>query len=137
MTSILKMKSILSPKISSFSPHFPKFQTFSLPSNARPFESFLWHNPTCISNNLPLKSTPFLSNSFVCYSQSQMEAFPRTPSSGEIHVIVGPMFAGKTTSLLQRMQSESRSGRSTSWSYLLLYFLITSCVLSWRVELFF
>nr|XP_029117209.1 uncharacterized protein LOC105034377 isoform X3 [Elaeis guineensis] len=31
--------------------------------------------------------------------------------SGEIHVILGPMFAGKTTTLLRRIQSESSNGR--------------------------
>nr|XP_016511912.1 PREDICTED: pentatricopeptide repeat-containing protein At4g16470-like [Nicotiana tabacum] len=30
--------------------------------------------------------------------------------SGEVHVIVGPMFAGKTTTLLKRIKSESSSG---------------------------
>lgn len=30
---------------------------------------------------------------------------------GEIHVIVGPMFAGKTTALLRRIKSESTDGR--------------------------
>lgn len=33
---------------------------------------------------------------------------------GEIHVIVGPMFAGKTTALLRRMQAESSNGRKTA-----------------------
>uniref|UniRef100_A0A7N0VIR5 Thymidine kinase n=1 Tax=Kalanchoe fedtschenkoi TaxID=63787 RepID=A0A7N0VIR5_KALFE len=33
---------------------------------------------------------------------------------GEIHVIVGPMFAGKTTTLLRRMQSENSNGRSVA-----------------------
>ena len=32
-------------------------------------------------------------------------------SSGEIHVIVGPMFAGKTTSLLRRIKSELNAAR--------------------------
>jgi thymidine kinase len=32
-------------------------------------------------------------------------------SSGEIHVIVGPMFAGKTTTLLHRVQAEINDGR--------------------------
>lgn len=32
-------------------------------------------------------------------------------ASGEIHVIVGPMFAGKTTTLLRRMKVESVNGR--------------------------
>lgn len=32
-------------------------------------------------------------------------------ASGEIHVIVGPMFAGKTTALLRRITSEGKNGR--------------------------
>ncbi|XP_042751765.1 pentatricopeptide repeat-containing protein At4g16470 isoform X2 [Lactuca sativa] len=32
-------------------------------------------------------------------------------TEGEIHVIVGPMFAGKTTTLLRRIKSESSNGR--------------------------
>ncbi|XP_042485753.1 thymidine kinase-like [Macadamia integrifolia] len=35
-------------------------------------------------------------------------------SYGEIHVIVGPMFAGKTTALLHRIQTESKNGRSVA-----------------------
>lgn len=38
-----------------------------------------------------------------------MEAQPSYP--GEIHVIVGPMFAGKTTALLRRVQVEAGTGR--------------------------
>ncbi|KAJ8492681.1 hypothetical protein OPV22_014402 [Ensete ventricosum] len=37
----------------------------------------------------------------------------RSPS-GEIHVILGPMFAGKTTILLRRMQDEVDCGRSVA-----------------------
>ncbi|KAJ3672992.1 hypothetical protein LUZ60_006366 [Juncus effusus] len=33
---------------------------------------------------------------------------------GEIHVIVGPMFAGKTTELLKRVQSELSNGRNVA-----------------------
>ncbi|XP_058070711.1 thymidine kinase a [Magnolia sinica] len=36
------------------------------------------------------------------------------PASGEIHVILGPMFAGKTTALLRRIQSESSNGRKVA-----------------------
>lgn len=32
-------------------------------------------------------------------------------ATGEVHVIVGPMFAGKTTSLLRRIKAESNNGR--------------------------
>lgn len=35
-------------------------------------------------------------------------------SSGEIHVIVGPMFAGKTSSLLRRIKSERSNGRKVA-----------------------
>nr|GMC85679.1 thymidine kinase-like [Ipomoea batatas]GMC85801.1 thymidine kinase-like [Ipomoea batatas] len=34
------------------------------------------------------------------------------PKAGEIHVILGPMFAGKTTALLRRVNSESNLGKS-------------------------
>ncbi|KAI8007978.1 Thymidine kinase a [Camellia lanceoleosa] len=34
--------------------------------------------------------------------------------SGEIHVIVGPMFAGKTTALLRRIKSEDNNGRNVA-----------------------
>ncbi|KAF3783651.1 Thymidine kinase [Nymphaea thermarum] len=33
---------------------------------------------------------------------------------GEIHVIIGPMFAGKTTALLRRVQAERESGRQVA-----------------------
>ncbi|XP_054776722.1 thymidine kinase a-like [Prosopis cineraria] len=115
MNSISKMRSVLSPKLLAFSPHLPKPQTISLASNAWPFESFVGCKPSCFHNNLHLKSTPLLSNSFVCSTQSrnlQMEA--SQPPSGEIHVIVGPMFAGKTTTLLHRIQLQSSSGRNVA-----------------------
>ncbi|CAH9060536.1 unnamed protein product [Cuscuta europaea] len=32
------------------------------------------------------------------------------PKAGEIHVIIGPMFAGKTTALLRRIKSDSNNG---------------------------
>jgi thymidine kinase len=35
----------------------------------------------------------------------------RAAQSGEIHVIMGPMFAGKTTALLRRVQAEASNGR--------------------------
>nr|GLL37682.1 thymidine kinase-like [Ipomoea trifida]GMD43972.1 thymidine kinase A-like [Ipomoea batatas]GMD47274.1 thymidine kinase A-like [Ipomoea batatas] len=36
------------------------------------------------------------------------------PEPGEIHVIVGPMFAGKTTTLLERIKAESGNGRNVA-----------------------
>uniref|UniRef100_A0A0D9VNK5 Thymidine kinase n=1 Tax=Leersia perrieri TaxID=77586 RepID=A0A0D9VNK5_9ORYZ len=45
-------------------------------------------------------------------SRGGMEA--RSAHSGEIHVIVGPMFAGKTTALLRRVQLEAGTGRNVA-----------------------
>lgn len=43
-------------------------------------------------------------------------------ASGELHVIVGPMFAGKTTTLLRRIKTESCNGRPVlSLNHLLLF----------------
>ncbi|XP_059451865.1 thymidine kinase a [Corylus avellana] len=35
-------------------------------------------------------------------------------ASGEVHVIMGPMFAGKTTALLRRIKSEGNNGRNVA-----------------------
>ncbi|XP_004295318.1 PREDICTED: pentatricopeptide repeat-containing protein At4g16470-like [Fragaria vesca subsp. vesca] len=61
-------------------------------------------------------------NTFVPYASLSSEIAPtgalemdaasrRQQRSGEIHVVVGPMFAGKTTTLLRRIQSEKVDGR--------------------------
>ncbi|GFS30449.1 thymidine kinase [Actinidia rufa] len=42
------------------------------------------------------------------------ETGPIHRPSGEIHVIVGPMFSGKTTALLRRIKSEGNSGRNVA-----------------------
>ncbi|KAI3965059.1 hypothetical protein MKX01_013990 [Papaver californicum] len=57
---------------------------------------------------LPLIRKPFSVSS----SNSVMES-PKL-SSGEVHVIIGPMFAGKTTALLRRMLSEKETGRNVA-----------------------
>ncbi|XP_052178078.1 thymidine kinase a [Diospyros lotus] len=46
-------------------------------------------------------------------SGADRTALSRRPS-GEIHVIVGPMFAGKTTALLRRINSEGSNGRNVA-----------------------
>lgn len=48
--------------------------------------------------------------------------------SGEIHVIVGPMFAGKTTTLLRKIQSERSDGRFDSPPILSLFFFWFCCL---------
>ncbi|KAL8189187.1 hypothetical protein R6Q57_028753 [Mikania cordata] len=77
----------------------------------------------------PLKSPSFVSNflsvrkpDFLCGLRSRRLSLSSfSPGAdgnghcyqteGEIHVIVGPMFAGKTTTLLRRIESESSNGR--------------------------
>ncbi|KAG9129158.1 hypothetical protein Leryth_006450 [Lithospermum erythrorhizon] len=43
--------------------------------------------------------------------EASLRLCSKVQSRGEIHVIVGPMFAGKTTALLRRVRSESNLGR--------------------------
>ncbi|ERM99641.1 hypothetical protein AMTR_s00088p00176970 [Amborella trichopoda] len=43
-----------------------------------------------------------------------MDVASATSFYGEIHVIVGPMFAGKTTALLRRVRAETEMGRSVA-----------------------
>ncbi|KAH9611873.1 hypothetical protein KSS87_019552 [Heliosperma pusillum] len=58
----------------------------------------------------PLRSS---SSSPCSLEQHQLQHHQHQPPSpcGEVHVIVGPMFAGKTTTLLRRIQSERHLGR--------------------------
>ncbi|XP_057433087.1 pentatricopeptide repeat-containing protein At4g16470 isoform X1 [Lotus japonicus] len=109
------MKSILNPKLSAaLSPNLPKFSSFAL--FPRPSE-FMTPFPTRIPNHLRLNPTHFSSRNMIPTTQNrslQSESSASASSSGEIHVIVGPMFAGKTTSLIRRIQSESGNGRSSS-----------------------
>ncbi|RRT34239.1 hypothetical protein B296_00056111, partial [Ensete ventricosum] len=63
---------------------------------------------------LPKPATPFTSFRPYCRTpvgdhESDMQS---RPYCGEIHVIIGPMFAGKTTTLLRRIQAERSNGRS-------------------------
>ncbi|KAH1040944.1 hypothetical protein AAZX31_09G011400 [Glycine max] len=106
------MKSLLNPKFSALSPKASPFALFSLPSSRFSFRS----NPRRIPNRLlRLNPPPCSSNNFCCTIQNRsLQTEPSPPPSGEIHVIVGPMFAGKTTSLLRRIQSETTNGRNVA-----------------------
>ncbi|XP_050236380.1 thymidine kinase a-like isoform X2 [Mercurialis annua] len=102
LTTISKMKCVLLSL---------PFSPISLASKSKIFS-----NAKTFKNSISLPiatSTPMLSilpiQNRCLYSESDP-----SHSSGEIHVIVGPMFAGKTTTLLRRMQSESTDGRNVA-----------------------
>lgn len=106
MVLISKMKSLLSPAFSTFSPHhLPKIKPFlSPPQTLISFKSKSIQNPHHL----------ILCNSFSSIKASNSSSLTDRGrfSCGEIHVICGPMFAGKTTALLQRVQAEMDLGRS-------------------------
>ncbi|CAJ1962654.1 unnamed protein product [Sphenostylis stenocarpa] len=109
------MKSLLNPKFSALSSKASHFPLFSLPSRPTSRVSFR-NTPRPIPNRLlRLNPPPFSSNTFTCTNQNRrLQTEPSPPPPGEIHVIVGPMFAGKTTSLLRRIQSETANGRNVA-----------------------
>lgn len=112
MLTISRMRSLLTPTFSSFSSHLPEVTPLALFSFA---SKSLSCSPTTFRNPcfVPLKSAIFSSkSSFLSIQNRGVHTEVAPPSSaGEIHVIVGPMFAGKTTALLRRIQSESSNGR--------------------------
>ena len=56
-------------------------------------------------------------------------------TSGEIHVIVGPMFDGKTTTLFRRIESESSNGRFVNLhQFYFLCVLYTCLKFMWVVD---
>ncbi|PQQ00759.1 pentatricopeptide repeat-containing protein [Prunus yedoensis var. nudiflora] len=104
------MKALISATtFSTYSvPHISKTTPLALSSLAS--KSFSFNPPTLFQNPNLLLPKPILFVPKTCISSvqnrcMQMETASRQ-RSGEIHVIVGPMFAGKTTTLLRKVQSE-------------------------------
>ncbi|KAI5330752.1 PREDICTED: thymidine kinase [Prunus dulcis] len=118
MLAISRMKALISATtFSTYSvPHISKTTPLALSSLAS--KSFSFNPPTLFQNpNLLLpKPNLFLPKTCISSVQNrcmQMETASRQ-RSGEIHVIVGPMFAGKTTTLLRKVQSERGDGRNVA-----------------------
>ncbi|KAF6145036.1 hypothetical protein GIB67_013387 [Kingdonia uniflora] len=99
MLFISNMKSIFSPKLTTLPSQFFKSPQTLIFSNS---PKFLQNKPNLLHLRRPNSSSV----------KSTMETVRM--ASGEIHVIVGPMFAGKTTALLSRIQSERDRGRSVA-----------------------
>ncbi|KAM1455300.1 hypothetical protein TB2_004529 [Malus domestica] len=110
MLAISRMKAFISS-----APHVSKTTPFALLSLASSSKSFSFSPPTLFQkpNLLLPKPNIFLPKRSIFSPQNvrclQMEAESHQ-RSGEIHVIVGPMFAGKTTTLLRKVQSERGDG---------------------------
>ncbi|CAK9156830.1 unnamed protein product [Ilex paraguariensis] len=119
MLIISRMKSLTNPTLSTFAPNFSTSTTpFSLyflsvsQSTICNFHFNTFQNPKIFHIVKPIVSS---FNSSIPSSPNKAARNLGTeasqPASGEIHVIVGPMFAGKTTTLLRRIKSESSNGR--------------------------
>ncbi|CAN0890845.1 Thymidine kinase [Linum grandiflorum] len=116
MLAISRMKALFCPT----SPHV--HLPMAPASYAAAFFSAAAPKSTLLSNPAALPSLPtssFLSpvirsSGFHNRKFGQAACRSASYSSGEIHVIVGPMFAGKTTTLLRRIQSEDENGRNVA-----------------------
>lgn len=70
--------------------------------------------------NIPLRRGGHLGFAKACHgerffsSQEPVVTAAEQTGAGCIHLIVGPMFAGKTTALLKRVQAESSTGRTVA-----------------------
>ncbi|URD75395.1 thymidine kinase [Musa troglodytarum] len=107
----MAMRSRLFPNPSSFrSPPpqlLPSIQSSPLlTSRAQPSP------PLCLARS-PFRSSSSCPAGAVLGAHDPLPMSSRS-ASGEIHVILGPMFAGKTTALIRRMQDEVDCGRSVA-----------------------
>ncbi|XP_055827711.1 thymidine kinase a-like isoform X2 [Solanum dulcamara] len=109
MLPLSRMKSVLSPVLSRPTTMFVcrrygVLSTFKNPNSVQTI------NPRS-------KVSPFRCSTVQNHNQIRVlnsEASGPGSGSGEVHVIVGPMFAGKTTTLLKRIKSERSNGRSVA-----------------------
>ncbi|XP_022966756.1 thymidine kinase a-like [Cucurbita maxima] len=116
MLPISKMKSFVSSSsFSTLSPYFPitASPTLSLAYKSTQCNPIFTHLSNFFSLKTPRVSLP-RNEGFSTQKRTAQMGASLSPPSGEVHVIVGPMFAGKTTSLLRRIQSESINGRSVA-----------------------
>ncbi|XP_027061415.2 thymidine kinase a-like [Coffea arabica] len=68
--------------------------------------------PASVHGKTPLQNRP--THHHQQHNHKNVNIMEPAAPVGEIHVIVGPMFAGKTTTLLRRIQTESTNGRSVA-----------------------
>ncbi|GLT80197.1 hypothetical protein SLA2020_516500 [Shorea laevis] len=115
MFAISRMKSLISPTVSPLSLCLPKTAPFALFYSASKLRNPWPLQPPKFLHVKPRIPSPMPPIHSISKRNTQTEASQSTsPPSGQIHVIVGPMFSGKTTTLLHRIQSESITGRSVA-----------------------
>ncbi|KAF8083692.1 hypothetical protein N665_0756s0010 [Sinapis alba] len=104
------MRTLISPPLPPlFSLHLPKPSL--LFSRALRASRYPLTTSSAALNRLPTDSH----RSSVSRRELQTEAASKSFSApGEIHVVVGPMFSGKTTTLLRRILSERESGKKVA-----------------------
>ncbi|CAN8252058.1 unnamed protein product [Cochlearia groenlandica] len=100
------MKTLISPSLAPFSFHLSKPSLFSNVLLRRVSLHSLTkyhHRSLCSSVSTRELQSP----------AAKSQQFPSSsPSPGEIHVVVGPMFSGKTTTLLHRILAEKEAGKN-------------------------
>ncbi|KAI4294747.1 hypothetical protein MLD38_040933 [Melastoma candidum] len=106
------MKSLLSPPFSSFCPRPTKIHVgLPLSSSQSPFAGRGYASKRIGPRSCAATPDPSLFRSIRARGVQMNAGRSR---SGEVHVIVGPMFAGKTTALLRRIELESSNGRNVA-----------------------
>ncbi|KAH9749862.1 pentatricopeptide repeat-containing protein [Citrus sinensis] len=110
MSTISRMKCLITPPFSltPISLHLSKATTLASKSCfLNPATSL--RNPKFIHSMVSPRPPLFSLQNRNLHSEASVSS-----PSGEIHVIVGPMFAGKTTTLLRRIQAETQKGRNVA-----------------------
>ncbi|XP_010454586.1 PREDICTED: thymidine kinase b-like [Camelina sativa] len=103
----VSMRTLISPSLSPFSlhlhHHLPKPSLFS---TVLRFSSSI-NNNTKSPKNSPRSAISTVKSQNTASSSSPLSFSP----PGEIHVVVGPMFSGKTSTLLRRILAEKLTGK--------------------------
>ncbi|XP_010493419.1 PREDICTED: thymidine kinase b-like [Camelina sativa] len=108
----VSMRTLISPSLSPFSLHLHHLPKPSLFSTVLRFSSAINNNIKSPKNSPRSAISTVKSQTTASSSSSPPQSHPLSFSPpGEIHVVVGPMFSGKTTTLLRRILAEKLTGK--------------------------
>ncbi|CAG7883354.1 unnamed protein product [Brassica rapa] len=106
------MRTLISPSLPPlFSLHLPRPSLFSTALRASRYPLTA---PAFSLNRLPSNPHRSSSSRRELQTEAASKSKPFSAPPGEIHVVVGPMFSGKTTTLLRRILSERESGKKVA-----------------------